>query len=424
MEPITKIELTEKEQHVYETIKNLTDHGGNKKRAALQLGCSVRSIERYIAGYLAEGKAYFQHGNRGRKPQHSLDPELEEKVIALYRDAYSDATFAHFTDLLAAEEGIHLFVSSVFRILSRANILSPQATRKTKRVFKAKLKDEAKATKSKKKKAQIQARILALYDAHPRRPRSPNFGEMIQMDASLHPWFGDAKSTLHLAEDDASGTIVGAWFEEQETLRGYYHVFYQILTDYGIPHLFYTDRRSVFEYRKTGSSEVADDAFTQFGYACKHLGVHIKTTSVPQAKGRIERLISSMQTRLPIELRLKGVTSIEQANAFLPEFVSNYNRRFSIDYHSLPSVFEESPTPETINLTLAVIYTRTVDGGSAIHLDNQFFRTINRSGIHVSLRGGSKGLVIRTFNNDLFFSRAMLYLIALSSSGTVVNPLT
>ena len=73
---------------------------------------------------------------------------------------------------------------------------------------------------------------------------------MIQMDASIHHWFGLEKAQLHIAVDDATGTIVGAYFDKEETLKGYYNVFYQILRNYGIPYMFYTDRRTVFEYKQ------------------------------------------------------------------------------------------------------------------------------------------------------------------------------
>lgn len=84
-------------------------------------------------------------------------------------------------------------------------------------------------------------------------PSSCLFWQMIQMDASLHHWFGNVKSQLHIAIDDCTGQIVGAFFDSQETLNGYYHVFYQILTTYGIPAMFYTDRRTVLEYKKKHS---------------------------------------------------------------------------------------------------------------------------------------------------------------------------
>jgi len=96
------------------------------------------------------------------------------------------------------------------------------------------------------------------------------------MDASLHDWFGPNKSQLHIAVDDASGEIVGAYFDAQETLKGYYNVLDQVLTNYGIPYMFFTDRRTVFEYKKKNTSSIEEDTFTQFSYACNQLGIEIK----------------------------------------------------------------------------------------------------------------------------------------------------
>lgn len=89
---------------------------------------------------------------------------------------------------------------------------------------------------------------------------------------------------LHVAIDDADGKIVGAYFDYQETLKGYYNVLHQILTNHGIPALFYTDRRTVFEYKRKNRPSDAEDTFTQFSYAYHNLGIDIKTTSVPQAR--------------------------------------------------------------------------------------------------------------------------------------------
>ena len=73
---------------------------------------------------------------------------------------------------------------------------------------------------------------IALEDSHPRGEKPKYFGEIIEQDGSIHNWFGDIKSCLHLAIDKATSTIVGAYFDTQETLNGYYHVLYQILTNY------------------------------------------------------------------------------------------------------------------------------------------------------------------------------------------------
>lgn len=97
---------------------------------------------------------------------------------------------------------------------------------------------------------QIQSQLVALEDSYPRRPRAKYAGELIQMDASLFVWFGAKKTTLHVAIDDATGRIVGTWFDKEETLNGYYHVFSQILHFYGIPYKFLTDRRTVFTLKR------------------------------------------------------------------------------------------------------------------------------------------------------------------------------
>jgi transposase len=400
---IRGIDLRMDEERAYEVIKELVNHNGNKNRAALVLGCSRRTINRYVAGYRAEGKEFFVHGNRGRQPAHTLGDSVKQDILDYYANKYGDANFAHFTELLERKEQIAVSESTVRNILSAADILSPKANRRTRRKHVAKLKAELARAKTKKEAESLQTKIVDAEDAHPRRPRCSRFGEMIQMDASLHVWAGSGKLTLHIAVDDATGLIVGAWFDEQETLCGYYHVFKQILMDYGIPYMFYTDRRTVFEYRKSGSQDAADDAFTQFSYACKQFGVLIETTSIPQAKGRIERMIQTMQSRLPVELRLEGVTTLEQANEFLPGFIAKYNARFALPSHSMQSVFETQPSPEKINVSLAVVTERTVDSGHSIRFDKKYFRTVEKSGGPVYCYQGTKGLVIRTFSGELFF---------------------
>ena len=404
MVAIRRIDLNVKNQQAYETIKELVDHCGNKNRAALALDCSRRTIDRYIAGYKSEGKGHFIHGNTGRKPANTVSEKTKQDILDFYSNKYYDANFAHYTELLEKYEGIAVSESLVRNILAAKDILSPKATRKTRRELKARLKAALSETKNKKEAARIQAKIVNLEDAHPRRPRCANFGEMIQMDASLHLWAGNKKWTLHIAIDDATGIIVGARFEEQETLRGYYYVFKQILANYGIPYMFYTDRRTVFEYRKSGSKDTADDSFTQFSYACKQFGTLIETTSIAQAKGRVERLIQTMQSRLPIEMRLEGVATIEQANELLPRFIADYNARFALTPDSIPSVFEAQPPQKKVDLLLAVVTERTVDSGHSIRFDKKFFRTLNKNGTPVHFYKGTKGLVIRTFSNDLFFS--------------------
>lgn len=399
-----KINLTEQEEQKYEAIKDLVDRNGNKKRVALTLGCSLRHINRMINGYKKEGKKYFVHGNRNRKPSHAIDEKTKIDIINLYDNKYHDANFSHFTELLEEYEDIKISVGAVRSMFSEAFILSPKARRITKKRYKILLKDKKKQAKTKKEINEITNKILDISDSHPRRPRCAYFGEMIQMDASVHNWFGEEKTQLHIAIDDATGTIVGAYFDTQETLHGYYNVFSQILKDYGIPYMFFTDNRTVFEYKKKNTTSVEEDTFTQFGYACKQLGVELKTSSIPQAKGRVERIFQTLQSRLPIELRLAGITTIEQANEFLNSYIQKYNAKFALYINNSSSVFENQLDEEKINLTLAVLVNRKVDSGHSIRFKKKYYKLMNPDGYPVYYTRGTSGIVIKAFNDDLYFS--------------------
>ena len=244
---IRKVILTMNEQKKYEVIKKLVDTNGNKDRAAIELGCTRRTVDRLIKAYRERGKAAFSHGNKGRSPAHTRPDDIRQQIPLLYENKYFDTNIRHFTELLAKNDGITISEGTARTILLEKGILSPKAQRSTRKALKEKLQAEMRTASTKKSRSDAAHKMLLADDPHPRRPRCQFAGEMIQMDASLHPWFGGSKTTLHAAIDDATGMIVGAWFDKQETLSGYYHVFRQILTDYGIPYMFYTDRRTVFE---------------------------------------------------------------------------------------------------------------------------------------------------------------------------------
>ena len=392
------------EQRKYEVIKGLVDHPdtANKDRAALILGCTKRHINRMIQGYIKDGKAFFIHGNRGKKPVTTIHPDIRSQVLDLYRTKYYEANFEHYTELLKKHEGISISSSSVMSILESEYILSPKATKAKRRRIKQALRAKKQAATSKKELSQIQANLVAVEDAHSRRPRCAYFGELLQMDATPYEWVPGQIWHLHLAIDDASGVVTGAWFDTQETLNGYYHVFEQILTDYGIPYKFLTDKRTVFTYKKKGALSDDKDTYTQFAYACKQLGIQLESSSVPQAKGRIERLNQTLQSRLPIEFRLAGVTDINNANEFLYHYIKEFNEKFSLPCNGIKSVFEKQPSKEKINLTLAVLTERTVDAGHAIQFEKKFYKMVDNKGMQTHYRKGTKVMLIKAFDRSLF----------------------
>ncbi len=392
------------EEYKYKTIKSLVDNNGNKLNASVKLNCSLRHINRLIKRYKDEGKAAFSHGNSGRKPKHTFSEKLKNEIISIYNNKYFDATFSYACELLLENEGISISPSTLSRFLYSNYITSPRTTKMKKKSLATELRSKQLNSDSNKETKELQEVINVLDDPHPRRPRRAYFGEMLQMDASLHEWFGNKKSQLHIAIDDATGIIVGGYFDNQETLKGYYNVTKQILCTYGIPAMFYTDRRTIFEYKKKASKEDSTDTFTQFSYACSQLGIDIKTTSVPQAKGRVERAFQTLQQRLPIALRLAGITEIDKANVFLKSYLKKYNAKFSMPVKNIKSVFEKQPDIKTINLTLAVIYERTVDSGHCIKFKNGYYKIMNGQGLQTYFYRGTKGLLIKTFDDKLLCS--------------------
>ena len=402
-----KAELKMNELEKYKVIKELVDHKGNKNRACKKLGISRRQVDRLIIKYKENGKYAFIHGNHSKKPVNAYDKSISEDIILLYKNKYYDFNFLHFKEFLESNENINVSYKFVYKTLSKEGILSPKARKKTKRAYaKKKLLEEKKINLDMKDKQieEIISHEIALEDSHPRGEKPKYFGEIIEQDGSIHNWFGDFKTCLHLAMDKATSTVVGAYFDKQETLNGYYHVFEQILSNYGIPYKFLTDNRTVFNYMSLNPDKRTSDkdVLTQYGYACKQLGVELQTTSVSQAKGLIERTNGTFQGRLVQELRLNNITTIEEANKYLINvFVPNFNKKFALDYTKFKSVFETSPSKETINYTLAVLTPRKIDNGNSIKYQNKYYQPYLDNELKCFLPK-TECLVIKAFNGDLF----------------------
>ena len=425
------------QQEKYEAVKNWVDHGGNKNRIAMRFGVTPRTVNRWIVGYRDSGKSFFLHGNTGRTPSFRIDDETRQKIIETYLTTYKDCNFAFFTQMLEKYEDIFVSEQSVRNILEADGIYPCKMWKKRRnrihREQRAQEKELAKAneavenTKDAGKEnsvSEIQAapesttqpipvtaekNRIAPGEAHSSRPRCKYFGELIQMDASSYVWFGDTLSHLHVAIDDSLGTIVGAYFDTQETLNGYYHVLKQILLNYGIPVCFLTDRRTVFEYTRTENPDVEKDTFTQFSYACSQLGIEIKTTSVPQAKGRVERLNETLQGRLPFIFRKEGVTDIESANEYLATHLDElYNDELALPIDHTKDVFEKQIggkeiTEETVNLICSVLCTRSLIG-QCIRYDKKAWKLLDENGVQQNYDDHTKVTVIKTFDNQLFAS--------------------
>lgn len=365
--------------------------------AAAKLKRSERTIRRLRKKLLNNPDATLVHGNRGREPVNKTNHEL---IWNLYITKYYGLNITYFCEKLEENENIKISEGLVRLIFKEHDEFSVRAWHRTKNELRKRLRELKKLTK-------LQKEVLVQLEAepyvrttHPTQPRSKYFGEELQMDASIHLWFGKKKCALHTAIDDATGIIVGAWFDTQETRNGYYQVTKQFLTKHGLPVLIKTDKRTVFEYKKKNDKDMAEDTMTQYEHVCETLGIELQCSSIPQFKPRVERSYGTLQGRLPFELKEAGVTTIEEANAFLKKYIKKFNEQFAIR-EGIKSVWVKV-TKEQIDYALVTIAKRTIDSGNGIKLNNKYYGTFDSYGNQIFIKPKTKVSVITMMNGSVY----------------------
>jgi transposase len=264
---------------------------------------TLRQFQRVKARYRAEGLRGLLHRRRGQLSPRALPSALRTRVAELLQSVYRDVNDCHATEKLREVEGLAVSRASVRRI----------------------------------------RRALGLPAKHRRRPRqhrgrrtpAPRMGALVLLDGSQFAWLEDRGPTMTLlgAIDDATGTVVALSFRPAEDLHGYVTLLEQLAQRHGLPLALYGDRLSVFvrnDHHWSLEEELQGAQHpTHFGRILHDLGIGYIPAGSPQAKGRIERLWRTLQDRLVVELRLRDVATLEAANAFLPEFLADFNRRFA-----------------------------------------------------------------------------------------------
>ena len=244
------------------------------------------------------------HGNSDRSPANRTDPDLVARILALAGPTgkYRDLNVCHLQELLAHVEQIVIGRSTLDRLLREAGLR--------------------------------QAAAAAPVGHRHRRVRRTAEGMLLQIDGSPFGWLEGRgpKASLIGAIDDATGQVLFLLFRPTEDQVGYVLLLRTIAHEYGLPMSIYHDRHTILRSPKqpTLDDELAGQTpMSQVQRMMAELGIESIAAHSPQAKGRIERLWSTLQDRLTKELRLAGVTSLEQANAFLPGFSARYNARFA-----------------------------------------------------------------------------------------------
>jgi transposase len=306
---------------------------------ARAVGVSLRQFRRLKARYRQEGAPGLVHRARGRPSPRALDRALRAHVVELLQTTYSEFNDCHCTETLHEAHGLAISRSTVRRLRRELGV----------------------APKRRRRPPQHRAR----------RPRRPATGSLVLIDGSPFDWLGTGTPLLLLgAIDDATGTVLALHFRPAEDLHGYLILLGRIADAYGLPVSLYGDRLGVFvrnDAHWTLEEELqgVQDP-THFGQVLADLGMGYITAHSPQAKGRVERLWGTLQDRLVAELRLRGIQTVEAAEAFLPTYLAAHNRRFAQPPAAAAAAWRRPP--RDLADRLSCCYTRQVAKDNTVRL--------------------------------------------------------
>ncbi len=320
--------------------------------AAEILGITDRQMRRWKRRYEEYGYDGLYDRRRKMPSPKRMPLKKAENILKLYREKYFDFNISHFYDKLRGEHKIHISYNWVRLALEGAGLIKKRTR----------------------------------HDKHrKRRPRKPLIGMMIHMDGSPYDWLGNGTMCdLVHAYDDANNKLYDIELVKEEDAITCMRILKTTVKENGIFCSLYTDRASHFFLTRKAGEEVSKDRLTQIGRALQELGIHPIPGYSPQARGRSERLNKTLQGRIPQELRLRGIKTIEEANKYLKtEYIKAYNKRFVRKPEQKGTAF--IPVPKTIDLDKIFCFKheRTVNNDNTISFKNRILQ-IGQSELRVS----------------------------------------
>lgn len=289
--------MSDKEISRLEIIQKVCDKRLAQKQASEILGLSERQIIRLCKSFHNYGRIGLISKKRGAKSNNYISDEIKEKALSIIKEKYYDfgPTLAH--EKLVELHKFQMSITTIRILMIKNNIWAPHKIKKL--------------------------------NIHQMRTRRSREGELVQIDGSPHDWFESRgpKCTLLAQIDDATSKFKNGMFAGAETTWNYINLTKDYINKYGRPLAFYSDRHSIFKINNP--KDLLGVGITQFHRVLKELDIELICANSPQAKGRIERAYKTLQDRLVKEMRLHNISSVEEANAFLPSFIEDYNRRFA-----------------------------------------------------------------------------------------------
>lgn len=368
------IMLRQKDLRRLHVVHKVLEERMTQKDAAQLISLSERQIRRIVKRIREEGDGGIVHRSRGEPSQRRLPKKLKQRIIRLYKKTYEDFGPTLFTEKLEEREGITV-------------------SRETARTW---LKEEGLWTTHRKRREHRQW-----------RERKDRSGELVQMDGSHHEWFeGRGPACVFMGYiDDATGKVFGRFYGYEGTIPAM-DSFMRYTQKYGLPMAVYLDRHTT--YKSPAEPTLEDELngtepLSEFGRALGELGVELIHAHSPQAKGRIERLFNPLQDRLVKEMRLEGISTIEEANAFLVSYLPRYNRRFAVAAKKKGNL-HRSPRGIDLNAILCVKTVRSLNNDHTIRHEKKVYqiedkvqtkRIIVEDRIDGSMRIRYKGKAVR-----------------------------
>ena len=310
--------------------------------AAEIAGVSDRTMRRMRERYQEFGYDGLFDQRRGKRSRHRIPLETAERVLGLYQEKYFDFSVLHFWEKLRKEHGMAVSYSWVKQALQGAGLVKRRSKRGSHRR---------------------------------RRPRRPLPGMLLHIDGSKHRWFQDDRYyDLIVILDDATSEIYYAQLVEEESSLTVMAGLREVIEAKGVFCALYSDRGSHFFYTPAAGGKVDKSRPTQVGRAMQELGIQMIAAYSPEARGRSERNFGTWQNRLPQELRVAGMTTLEEANRFLRErYMAEFNEHFSVAAQERGTAFRRCSRRD-LELVFSVQTERVVDKDNTVAIGNRWWQ--------------------------------------------------
>ena len=365
------ITLTQKELETMKILERIKNGNLKQEEAAILLKLSSRQVRRLLKCYREEGDQGLAHKSRFKQSNRAIPEDKVAKIIELIKAKYSafkePAGPTFIADQLAKTDGIEIDHDTLRRLMIRNKLWEVSKRKKSK---------------------------------HSWRERKHHFGELVQVDGSLHIWFGDKECTLIPFIDDATGTIMAAEFFHRESTESLGKLTREYVEKHGRPFAIYSDRGSTYKTSvKMFAGQATKAGKTQYERMLSELDIKLIHAKSPQAKGRVERFFKTAQDRLVKELELANITTIEDANTFLKNaYIPEHNKKFVVlakekaDFHRPANEFD-------LNRIFCLKFERRINNDYTVRFKKEWFQLTKAQ--KTFIRCGQRISIIQHFDRTI-----------------------